>query len=384
MKTIMISAGEASGDLHGASLTRAISEQAPGTRVIGMGGKAMQAAGVEIIQDIAEMGVVGLVEILKNLPRFFAIRDHIVAVMERERPDVLVVIDYPEFNMRLAKAAKRLGIPVVFFISPSAWAWRKGRAKDVAKVAAKVAAIFPFEADVYREAGANVEYVGHPLCDIVKASADEEALRARFAVKEQERVVLLLPGSRRQEIAKLLPIMTQAAGIIGQQVAKVRFFLPLASTISREMVEEGLRGSTVNIEVIDGQAYDLMAIGDAAMAASGTVTLEAALLGLPCVVMYRLNPLTYWIGKRLVTIPHFSLPNIVAGREIVPELLQDEVNPGRIAAAVTMMLTEQGTQERLQQELAAVKERLGGTGAVERTATLVLQVAAGTTAAPTE
>lgn len=376
MTTIMISAGEASGDLHGASLARSILNNAPDTRIIGMGGKTMAAAGVEIVQDIADMGVVGLVEIVKNLPRLFCIKDHIVGVMERERPAVLVVIDYPEFNMRLAKAAKRLGIPVVFFISPSAWAWRKGRAKDVAKVAAKVAAIFPFEADVYREAGAAVEYVGHPLCDIVKTSAAPAVLRDKFGVQPADRVILLLPGSRRQEIAKLLPIMAGAAEILQRKLPQVRFFLPVASTIPREMIEEGLRGSAVNITIIDGQAYDLMAIAEGAMAASGTVTLEAALLGLPCVVMYQLHPLTYWIGRQVVSIPHISLPNIVAGKEIVPELLQEAVNPERIAAEIEHLLAPE-RQAEVRRQLADVKARLGGTGAVQRTAALVLRIARG-------
>ena len=230
---IMLSAGEASGDLHGASVVEALKKLQPEAEIFAMGGAAMRRAGAEIVYDIAELGVIGLVEVIRNLPRLFRLRDMLRNIMQERRPDVLVVIDYPGFNMRLAKVAAKLGIPVLFYISPSVWAWGAGRAKDVAKLAARVAAIFPFEAKAYQEAGAKVAFVGHPLLDIVKQEKSSVELRALYGVQEDETVVLLLPGSRKQEIEKLLPPMLEAAQELVKRNRQCRFFLPLASTSAR-------------------------------------------------------------------------------------------------------------------------------------------------------
>lgn len=375
MYKVMISVGEASGDLHGASVATALKNIQPGIKLLGMGGQAMRSVGVEIVHDIADLGVIGFVEVIKNLPRLFALRDSLVELMAAERPDVLVVIDYPDFNMRLAEKAKQLGIPVVSYISPSAWAWRKGRAKNVAKLVDRLAAIFPFEADVYREAGANVTFVGHPLLDIVKPSLTKSEAYAFFKVKSDQPVVLLLPGSRNQEIKTLLPVMLEAGEKIVEQVPNCQFFLPVASTISREMLQNILSQYKLNVNLTNEYTYDLMAIADSAIAASGTVTLEAALMKLPCVVVYKLAALTYLLGKFLVKIPHFSLPNIIAGRQIIPELLQDQANATNIAQAVLPMLQDDVEKKRLQQDLAEVRHKLGDVGAVDRVARVILEVA---------
>lgn len=377
MCKIMISVGEASGDLHGASVAHALKAIEPGITIFGMGGKAMQEAGVDIIYDIADLGIIGFVEIIKNLPRLFKLRDDLAALMERERPDALVIIDYPDFNMRLAKIAKEKGIPVISYISPSVWAWRKGRAKEVAKIVEKVAAIFPFEAKAYQEAGANVAFVGHPLLDIVKPVMDKAEAYQYFAADPQKPVVLLLPGSRQQEIANLLPVMLAAAEKITAVVPECQFFLPVASTISREMLHSMIDRYKIKVILTDKYTYDLMNIAQVGIAASGTVTLEAALLNLPTVIIYKLAAFTYFLGKLLVKIPYISLPNIIAGRKVVPELLQYEVTAENIANETIPVLQNSQLYQAMLQDLAEVRTRLGEAGAVRRVAEEILSVAKG-------
>ncbi|KYZ76379.1 lipid-A-disaccharide synthase [Anaerosporomusa subterranea] len=372
---IMFSAGEASGDLHGASVAKALKALAPDVTMFGMGGRHMAEAGVEIVYDIADLGVIGIVEVIKNLPRLFRLRDMLGEIMDRERPDVLVVIDYPGFNTRLAKVAKAKGIPIVSYISPSAWAWGKGRAKEVAQTVSKVAAIFPFEADVYREAGADVVFVGHPLLDIVKPTMTRQEAFSFFGADPARPVLLLLPGSRKQEIENLLPDILDAAAKIAAKLPECQFFLPVASTIPENMLTDLVAKRGLQVSFTHGHTYDLMSIADVAIAASGTVTLEAALLQLPSVIIYKVNSLTYYLGKLLVKIPHIGLPNIVAGRKILPELLQHNANPDAIAEAALPLLTDQQTRQTVLADLAIVSEKLGSGGAVKRVAEVILSVA---------
>lgn len=375
MRKIMISVGEASGDLHGASVANALKLQQPDVRIFGMGGDQMRAAGVEIVYDIKDLGVIGLVEVIKNLPRLFRLRDSLGELMEKERPDALVIIDYPGFNVRLAKVAKAKGIPVVSYITPSAWAWGKWRAKELAGIARRIAAIFPFEAEVYREAGANVTFVGHPLLDIVKTSMSREAAFAYFKADVAKPVVLLMPGSRKQEIENLLPDMLAAADLLQAERPGCQFYLPVASTISREILQEMISRYSVEVRLADGGVYDLMSIADIAIAASGTATLETALMQVPTVIIYKVNALTYFLGRRLLKIPHFGLPNIVAGRRIMPELLQSEVSPPAIVREVLPLLMEGQARSQALRELKEVRQRLGETGAVDRVARLILETA---------
>ncbi len=376
MYKIFISAGEASGDLNGASVAAALRNIRPDIRLYGMGGEMMRAAGVEIVYDIADLGVMGIVEIAKSLPRLFRLRDFLADWMARERPDVLVVIDYPGFNTRLAKVAKQQGIPVISYISPSAWAWGRGRAKEVAETVTKVAAIFPFEADVYRQAGADVVFVGHPLLDIVKPSLPRDEAYRLFGADPARPVVLLMPGSRRQEIDKLLPVMLAAMEKVVQNVPDCQIFLPVASTISREILQNIIDGYNIKVRLTAGNTYDLMNIGTVAVAASGTATLEAAIMGLPTVIVYKVAPLTYQLGKMLIKIPHIGLPNIVAGRRIVPELLQGEANATNIARETLPIVTDPAVRDRIAADLADVRRKLGESGAVGRVAEVILEVAA--------
>ncbi|WP_110954108.1 lipid-A-disaccharide synthase [Anaerosinus massiliensis] len=374
MCKVMISVGEASGDLHGASIAAELKKIKPDIKLFGMGGKAMRAAGVEITHDFADLNVMGFFEVIKNLPRFFKLRDELVEVMKKEKPDVLLIIDYPDFNIRLAKCAKKLGVPILSYIPPSAWAWRKGRAKSVAKIVDKIASIFPFEAEVYKKAGAEVVFVGHPLVDIVKPSMTKEEAYQHFSADPACPVVLLLPGSRAQEITSLLPVMLEGAEKIQEDHPNCQFFLPVASTISQEMLQNMMKDYKVNVSFVHENIYDLMNIANVGIAASGTVTLEAAILNLPVVVVYKMPSITYFIGKLLVKIPNISLPNIVANERIIPELLQDEVTAEHIACEAITLLEENEKSEMVHQNLLKMKKTLGEQGAVRRVAEEVLSM----------
>lgn len=372
---IMFSVGEASGDLHGASVANALKLLQPDIELFGMGSKAMQAAGVRVDYDIAGQGIMGLVEVVKNLRHLFELRDNLAALMDAEHPDALVVIDYPDFNMRLAKIAKRKGIPIVSYISPSAWAWRRGRAKGVAETVDKVAAIFPFEAEVYQAAGADVSFVGHPLLDIVRPAMSQAEAYQHFNADPNRPVVLLMPGSRQQEIAKLLPAMLGACQLIQAKLPECQFFLPIASTISREMLQAAIDSWQVPVTLTTDYTYDLMGLANTVIAASGTATLETAIMEAPTVIIYKVAALTYFLGKLLVRIPNIGLPNIIAGRRIVPELIQNAANPQNIAAETLKILTEPNVYIQTKNDLAEVKAKLGQAGAVKRVAEVILEVA---------
>ena len=375
MYKIMLSVGEASGDLHGASVANALKMLQPDIRLFGMGGDHMRAAGVDIVYDIADLGVIGIVEVVKNLPRLFRLRDMLADLMDKEKPDALVIIDYPGFNVRLAKIAKAKGIPVISYISPSAWAWGKGRAKEVAEIVERVASIFPFEADVYREAGANVTFVGHPLLDIVKPSMPKEEAYRFFKADPAAPVVLLMPGSRQQEIQSLLPDLLTAGELIAEKLPECQFYLPVASTISRDALQQLIDKYKIKVTLTSGNNYDLMNISDVAIAASGTATLETSLMKTPTVIIYRVATLTYLIGKIVVKIPHIGLPNIIAGRRVVPELIQSEAEAGNIAREALRILQDEETRSQVLQDLEEVRDKLGQTGAVGRVAQVILEVA---------
>ena len=377
MSGIMISVGEASGDLHGAALAKTLAELAPDIRIFGVGGQAMRAAGVDIVYDIAELGVVGLVEVIRNLPRLFRVKRLLTDLMEREKPDVLVVIDYPGFNTRLAQAAKERNIPVVYYIAPKVWAWGKGRAKTIAAVADKVAAIFPFEVPLYREAGADVTFVGHPLVDLAHPTMSRKEAFHYFGAKPEWPVVVLMPGSRRQEVLGLLPVFLAAAEKIRRIVPDCQFFLPLASTIPPEMVQNSINCSAAPVTLTTDRTYDLMSISGAAIAASGTATLETALLGIPTVIVYKVAALTAFIARHLITVPYVGLPNIVAGRKILPELLQEDATAENISAAALRLLQPGEERQNALLNMARLREELGGGGVLERVAQTVLTTAKG-------
>lgn len=374
MAKILISAGEASGDIHAAAVTAALKKIDSAIEVFGMGGDALRAAGGEVLFDIKDHGVMGFVEVIKKLPDLFKLRSDFARVMDERKPDCLVVVDYPGFNMKLAKVAHDKGIPVVSYIAPSAWAWNKGRAKNVAKIVDKVACIFPFEYDVYEEAGAPVEFVGHPLLDIVHPTMERAEAEA-WAGKEAGRpLVLLMPGSRLMEIEKMLPTLLEGAKLLKKQLPEVQFAMPRAGTIPLELLQSKIKASGLEIKITEGHNYDLFSVADLALATSGTVTLEAALCGLPSVIVYRTSALNAFIARRVINIPNIGLPNIVAGRQILPELLQEDFTPANVAnTAVELLAPERRPQ--LEANLAYMKARLGEPGAVNRVAQLILRIA---------
>ena len=374
MARILISAGEASGDLYAGAVTRGIKQLNPEAEVFGMGGDCLREAGGEVLFDIKDHSLMGFVEVLKKLPDVWKLRNAFIDLMEKRKPDVLLTIDYPGFNMRLAKLAKERGINVVYFIAPQVWAWRPGRAADVAKVTDKIACIFPFECDFYKSYGADIEFIGHPLVDTVKPSLSRKEAEELAGKRTGHPLILLMPGSREMEIQRLLPVMLDAVKILKQKRPELDFAIPRAATIAKEILEDSVRQAGLNIRLIEGHNYDVMSVADLAIVTSGTVTLEAAMCGLGCEILYKSSPVSFWIAKRVVKIPNIGLPNIVAGRQIEPELLQDDCTPDKIASTALELL-EPERFAQLQRDLQEVKEKLGEPGAVKRVAELVLRMA---------
>ena len=374
---IMMSAGEASGDLHGARLAKEMLEMEPDVELFGFGGAKMAEAGVRLVRDCRDYSIMGVWEVVLGLGRLLQLEKTLVESMREEKPDLLLIIDYPDFNWRLAAKAKALGVPVFSYIPPSAWAWRKGRAKKCAAIAKEIVTIFHHEIGPYVTAGANVSFLGNPLVDTVHADMAPEAARAFFGLKEGERAALLLPGSRRQEIALLLPDMLKAVQILKEKRPETRFFLPVAQGLERQEIERHIEKSGASVELTEEHVYDLMGVADFAIATSGTVVMEAALMDLPAVVCYRMGRLNYAIGRMLVKIDHFSLPNIILGEEAEPELLQDEVTPERIAEEAAKLYKGEPQRDSVMARLKVAVLQLGPPGASVRVAAHVLAAAGG-------
>lgn len=374
---IMMSAGEASGDLHGARLAKEMLEMEPDVKLFGFGGAKMAEAGVRLVRDCRDYSIMGVWEVVLGLGRLLQLEKMLVESMREEKPDLLLIIDYPDFNWRLAAKAKALGVPVFSYIPPSAWAWRKGRAKKCAAIAKEIVTIFHHEIGPYVTAGANVSFLGNPLVDTVHADMEPEAARAFFGLKDGERAALLLPGSRRQEISFLLPDMLKAVRILKAKRPETRFFLPVAPGLERQEIERHIEKSGASVELTEEHVYDLMGVADFAIATSGTVVMEAALMDLPAVVCYRMGRLNYAIGRMLVKIDHFSLPNIILGEEAEPELLQDEVTPERIAEEAAKLYKGEPQRDSVMARLKVAVLQLGPPGASVRVAAHVLAAAAG-------
>ena len=374
---IMMSAGEASGDLHGARLAKEMLEMEPDVELFGFGGAKMAEAGVRLVRDCRDYSIMGVWEVVLGLGHLLQLEKTLVESMREEKPDLLLIIDYPDFNWRLAAKAKALGVPVFSYIPPSAWAWRKGRAKKCAAIAKEIVTIFHHEIGPYVTAGANVSFLGNPLVDTVRADMKPEAARAFFGLKDGERAALLLPGSRRQEISFLLPDMLKAVRLLKEKRPETRFFLPVAPGLERREIERHIEKSGASVELTEEHVYDLMGVADFAIATSGTVVMEAALMDLPAVVCYRMGRLNYAIGRMLVKIDHFSLPNIILGEEAEPELLQDEVTPERIAEEAAKLYKGEPQRDSVMARLKVAVLQLGPPGASVRVAAHVLAAAAG-------
>ena len=368
---IMLSAGEASGDLHGANLAEALKAVDPQVELIGMGGEQMRKAGVRIVYDIKNLGVIGIGEIIKKIPFFYKLRAFLVNTMKEEKPDALVCIDYPGFNMKLIEKAKEAGIPVIYYILPTIWAWHKSRGNVIAEYTDLAVSLFPFEAEMYKKMGTNVVYGGHPLLDTVKPSMSKNEAYSFFGLQQGKKTVLFMPGSRVQEVQSLYGKMLAAGKLLQDKVEGLQFMVPKASTIDKHMLEEAAREANLEVHIGEERVYDMMNIADAAICASGTATLETALMGVPTLLVYRVNVLTYWLSKILVHLDSIGLPNIISGHRIMPELWQDEVTPENIEAAVLPWLVDAAAAEEARHLMAGVRCQMGEAGAVRRTAEII-------------
>ena len=373
-KKIMIVAGEQSGDLHGSNLVKAMRRIDPTLLFYGIGGQKMKEAGVELMADAADMAVVGLTEVVGKLGMILGVMRRMKMALKKCKPALLILIDYPDFNLLLGKAAKNNGVKVFYYISPQIWAWRQGRIHKIREVVDKMAVILPFEEQVYRQVNMDVTFVGHPLLDVVKTKyARKEALK-RFDLQEGVATVGLLPGSREGEVAKLLPVMLKAAAILMQNRPPVQFILPLADALDRGYVEKMIRQEAVPVRVVPQEIYDVIGISDIVVVASGTATLETALLGTPMVIVYKVSPLSYYIGTKVIDVTHIGLANLIAGKTIVPELIQDDANPDRIAAEVIGILADEPRMRDIKKELNQIREKLGSPGASEKAARLACEM----------
>ncbi|MGQ9778827.1 MAG: lipid-A-disaccharide synthase [Bacillota bacterium] len=378
---LYLSAGDPSGDMHGADLARALRERAPTVELLGMGGPLMRAAGVKILFDPTSRSTIGFLEALAGLGRYRRLLWAVVSYLAAFPPDAVVWIDFGGFNLALARHCRRLGIPVVCLFSPSAWAYARGRARLMAHCVTELAAVFPFEADFYRAQGLRVTFVGHPLLDRVRPSTDPAVFRREMGIGEKESLLALLPGSRRQEIERLFPVMLEAAGRLLRERAGLRLLLPRASSIPETVLAPHLERAGLPVTVIADRTYDVLAATDVAAIASGTATLEAALLGTPMVSVYRVSPVSAFLYRALRNReqrdrpPSTALPNLILGRRLVPELLQEELTGRALAAELALLLDRPERREEMREGLKEVRQVLGSPGAMGRVAEIVLRVA---------
>ena len=352
---ILISAGEASGDLYAASLVETLRRRHADLDFFGCAGPRMRAAGVRAVVDSASLGVVGLLEVVTHLPRIRREFHNLLDAARRERPDAAILTDSPDFHLRLAKRLKRLGVPVLYLVAPQVWAWRKGRLPLMRRVIDRLLCIFPFEEGFFSAQRIPTTYIGHPLTRLVKPSAAPGDLRRKFGVPAGVPLVALLPGSRTGEIERHMPHLLAAARRIHTQVPSAQLILALPQ--GANLTE---RFSSESIQVLEGKTWDVLACADLALAASGTVTIEASLLGTPMVAFYRVNNLSWLMGKLLVRVPFYSMVNLVAGRRIVPELIQSDLSGERLAAEAVRLLSDENARNQMRRDLASVARQLTG------------------------
>jgi lipid-A-disaccharide synthase len=366
---ILVVAGEASGDLHGGHLLQALRRRCPAASLVGVGGAQMRAAGLESLADVSQLSAAGLVEIVGSIPRHWRVMRLLKRQMDRHRPDAVVLVDYPGFNQFVAREAHRRGIPVLFYIAPQVWAWGKGRARRMAGFIDRLAVIFPFEEGIFNAHGRPfARYVGHPLLDGLQVSAGRDEARRRHGFSAQQPLLALMPGSRRSEVRLLLPDLLRAAALLkadGWQVVLLQ-----APTVNRAYLEQ-VAGAPLPVPLIAGDTYNLLAAADAGLIASGTATLEAALLGCPPVIVYRFSWFTYLLARLVIGKRTMGLPNVVLGRRQFPELLQRDVAPEALVRAVRGL---QAGRPQVEAAVAELRTKMGSAGASERAADLMLEL----------
>ncbi len=375
--SFMLVAGERSGDVYGGRLASALRIRAAELRLWGCGGDAMRQAGVETVVDLKEFAMVGITEVAGGLPRAIRAYYRLIDQAGQRRPSLAILIDSPSLNMRLARRLKRLGIPVLYFVSPQVWAWKKWRLAQLRGRIDKMACIFDFEEPLYRKTGIPAAYVGHPLADAVRAQQTREAFFAAARLNPSLPTVALLPGSRPVEIRYVLPTLIEAAAMLSRR-REVQFVVAVAPTLDASEIESCLRRAREApsvIRILPHAAYDALAHSTLAVIASGTATVEAALLGRPMVVVYRVSPVTAFLAKRMIQVPFYSMVNILAGKPAVPELIQSDFTAPRLAAEVERLLDDPEVQLKMKEEFESIKSRLGGGGAIERVAEIALEMA---------
>ncbi len=372
--SLMIVAGEASGDRHGAALAVALRRLYPETRFefFGSGGEEMRAAGVETLVNAADVAIIGIPEILGAIGKLYRAYRLLLRAARERRPSAVVLIDWPDFNMRLARRLRREGFKIIYYISPQVWAWRRYRVKVLRRDVTRMLVILPFEEEFYKNHGVEVEYVGHPLVETVRATGTREEFLSRHSLDSNKRLIALLPGSRRKEIHYHLPLLLDAAKRLKSQIPNLAFVLPLASTVDRSQVEAAVGDRSVKI--IEQDTYDAVGFSEIAVVASGTATVEAALLGTPMVIIYRASEVNWRVIRPMIHLDTFGMVNLVAGRRIVPELIQRDATGERIASEVRAILDDEERIRQMKADLEEVREKLRGPGGAERAARAVMRV----------
>jgi lipid-A-disaccharide synthase len=371
---VMLSCGEASGDLYAGALVEALRARVPEIDVFGLGGDRFKAAGGRLVADFHGIAVTGLLEAVRILPDSYALYRRLVNAARTERPDVLVLIDFPDFNFRLMAAVKRLGVPVVYYVSPQLWAWRPGRIQTMKALVDLVLPIFPFEERLYRAEGVDVTFVGHPLVELVDVRESREQLTARLDLDPARPIVSLLPGSRPNELHRIVPVLAAAVPRIASAVVGTQFLVARAPNLPDSFFLP-FQGSGAPVRIVEGATDEVLAASDAVITASGTATVQTALHGKPMVVVYRLSPVTYKLGKPLVRVSMYSMVNLVAGARIVEELIQERCTPENVAREAVDLLTNPERVADMKEQLAIVRDKLGGIGASGRAADAILEVA---------
>jgi len=367
-KKILLVAGEASADLHGSHVVRELKRIDPSVHLYGIGGDELRRAGMEILFDARDLSVVGIVEVVSRLPHIRKVFNTLKQQIEEAPPELLILLDYPDFNLRLAAVAKKHKVPVLYYISPQIWAWRQGRVKKIARIVDQMAVVFPFEVPLYEKEGVPVQFVGHPLLDREIPAFDSAGSLEAFGMKPGWPVIGLLPGSRKSEIERLLPVMLAAAQRIQKEYPMAQFIIPVAPGIRREEIAAGVAQKNVPVTVVENQLHRALQVCSLALVASGTATLETALMKKPMIILYKISFLTYLIGRLMIRVPCIGLANIVAGTQVVPELIQADASAQRIAGEALALLKSPERLAAMERDLGRIRERLGAPGASARVA----------------
>ncbi|MDD5128449.1 MAG: lipid-A-disaccharide synthase [Candidatus Omnitrophica bacterium] len=371
IKKLFIVCGEPSGDLLAGDLAQEIKKLEPAIQIAGVGGAFLKKSGAEIFYDIKELSVMGFFDVLKKLPRFFGLKQLILEKINTDKPDAIIFVDFSGFNLRLAKAINKR-IPTIYYVSPQVWASRENRVNCIRDYISKMIVLFKFEEEFYRKHGIKVHCVGHPLISLVHPSADKQELLKNLQVNPSQKVIALLPGSRKQEIRMLLPLMLKTAQLINKDIPDTQFIIAKSPNLDTRIYQDECKKYNLNLKIIDGKTYDCLNIADFCLVCSGTATLETAIIQKPFVIVYKMNLFNYLLYRPQVKIPYIGIINIVAGRKIVPEYIQFNARPEIIAQAVLKFLQNPAQSKQMLEDLAYVKLNLGIPGAAERAAKLIL------------